>query len=43
MPDLDAIDPAVAQRARMIWINYPNNPTAASAPQEFYTRLVDWA
>jgi len=43
VPDLDAIDSTVAQRARMIWINYPNNPTAASAPQEFYTRLVDWA
>jgi LL-diaminopimelate aminotransferase len=32
LPDLDAIDSSVAQRAKMIWINYPNNPTAASAP-----------
>ena len=43
LPDLDAIDPRVAQRAQMIWINYPNNPTAASAPEEFYRQLVDWA
>lgn len=43
LPDLEAIDPRVAQRAQMIWINYPNNPTAASAPEEFYRKLVDWA
>jgi len=43
VPDLDAIDPKVAQRARMIWVNYPNNQTAASAPEEFYKNLVDWA
>lgn len=43
VPDLDAIDPKVAQRAQMIWVNYPNNPTAASAPGAFYEQLVDWA
>ena len=43
LPDLDAIDTKVAQRAKMIWINYPNNPTAASAPEEFYKQLVEWA
>jgi len=43
LPDLDAIDPAVARRAKMIWINYPNNPTAAHAPDEFYPRLIGWA
>ena len=40
LPDLEGIDPDVAQRAKMIWINYPNNPTAASAPPEFYKKLI---
>jgi LL-diaminopimelate aminotransferase len=43
LPDLDSIPPRVAQRAQMIWVNYPNNPTAAHADFEFYGRLVDWA
>ncbi len=43
LPDLDAIDPDVAKRAKMIWVNYPNNPTAAHAPDEFYPKLIDWA
>ncbi|MBW2058826.1 MAG: aminotransferase class I/II-fold pyridoxal phosphate-dependent enzyme [Deltaproteobacteria bacterium] len=43
VPDLDSIDPEIARRARMIWVNYPNNPTAAVAPDEFYTKLIDWA
>jgi LL-diaminopimelate aminotransferase len=43
LPDLQAIDPAVARRAKLIWVNYPNNPTAAHAPGDFYYRLVDWA
>jgi LL-diaminopimelate aminotransferase len=43
LPDLDAIDPKVAARAKLIWVNYPNNPTAAHADGDFYFRLVDWA
>jgi len=43
LPDLDAIDPQVAHRAKMIWVNYPNNPTSAIAPAEFYQKLIDWA
>jgi LL-diaminopimelate aminotransferase len=43
LPDLDAIDPEVAARAKLIWVNYPNNPTAAHADGDFYFRLVDWA
>ena len=43
LPDLDAIDPETAGRARLIWINYPNNPTAAHAPDEFYPQLIEWA
>jgi LL-diaminopimelate aminotransferase len=43
LPDLDAIPSEVARRARMLWVNFPNNPTAAVAPPEFYRRLIDWA
>lgn len=43
LPDLDAIPPDVARRARMIWVNYPNNPTAAVATPDFYRKLIDWA
>ena len=43
VPDLKAIKPEVAEKAKMIWVNYPNNPTAGVAPAEFYKELVDWA
>jgi len=43
LPDLDAIDPETARRAKMIWVNYPNNPTAAHAPDDFYVKLIEWA
>jgi LL-diaminopimelate aminotransferase len=43
VPDLDAIPAEVARRARMIWVNYPNNPTAAVAPPAFYAKLIEWA
>lgn len=43
LPDLDAIPSDVAKRARMIWVNYPNNPTAAVATPQFYKRLIEWA
>lgn len=40
LPDLDAVGDAVWERARIIWINSPNNPTGSVAPFEFYERLV---
>ncbi len=40
LPDLDAIPHDVAQRARLMWLNYPNNPTAATADREFLERAV---
>ena len=43
LPDFDAIPSEVAKKAKMIWVNYPNNPTAAHAPGDFYFKLVDWA
>jgi LL-diaminopimelate aminotransferase len=43
LPDLDAIDPAVAKKAKLIFLNYPNNPTAASADRAFFKKLIDFA
>jgi LL-diaminopimelate aminotransferase len=43
LPDLDSIPREVARRAKMIWVNYPNNPTAAHASIDFYERLALWA
>jgi LL-diaminopimelate aminotransferase len=43
LPDLDSIPSEIAGRAKMIWVNYPNNPTAAHASIKFYERLALWA
>jgi LL-diaminopimelate aminotransferase len=43
LPDLQAIPRDVAQRARILWLNYPNNPTAAVASLEFFREVVDFA
>jgi succinyldiaminopimelate transaminase len=37
LPDLDAVD---WSRVGVLWLNYPNNPTAATAPLEFYERAA---
>ena len=42
LPDLEAIPPEVAERARLMWLNYPNNPTGAVAPQSFFEKAVDF-
>jgi len=43
LPDLDAIDPALADKANIMFVNYPNNPTAAVADEGFFERLVAFA
>ena len=43
LPDLDAIPEDIARRAKLLWINYPNNPTAAVAELDFYQRVVEFA
>ena len=43
LPDLDSIPPDIATQAKLLWINYPNNPTAAVADKEFFRRVVDFA
>lgn len=41
--DLDGIDPALADRAKVMIVSYPNNPTTAVADDDFYIRLVAFA
>ncbi len=40
LPDLDAMSEAVWERTAILWLNYPNNPTAAVAPPEFYEQAA---
>jgi LL-diaminopimelate aminotransferase len=42
-PDLEMIDEKTRKEAKIIFINYPNNPTAATAEKEFYKEVVDFA
>ncbi|MBX7165407.1 MAG: LL-diaminopimelate aminotransferase [Pirellulales bacterium] len=42
-PDLDAIPPDVALRAKLLVINYPNSPTGKLATRAFYERVIDFA
>jgi LL-diaminopimelate aminotransferase len=43
VPDLDAIPADVLERARLLYLNYPNNPTGAIAPDGFFERVVAFA
>ena len=43
LPDLTAIPDDVLARAKVLVLNYPNNPTGASATSEFFARVVDFA
>lgn len=43
LPDFEAIPEEVAHRARLMWLNYPNNPTGAVAPFAFFERAVKFA
>jgi len=42
-PDLAAIGGDVARRAKLMFLNYPNNPTGALAPEGFFERVVEFA
>ncbi|MBI2345822.1 MAG: LL-diaminopimelate aminotransferase [Deltaproteobacteria bacterium] len=43
LPDLAAIPAEVARKAKLLWINYPNNPTAAVATREFFAEAILFA
>lgn len=43
LPDLDAIDPALARSAKMMVVSYPANPVCVTAPRAFYEKLIAFA
>jgi LL-diaminopimelate aminotransferase len=43
LPDLEAIPVDVARRAKIMFLNYPNNPIGATADRSFFQELVDFA
>jgi acetylornithine aminotransferase len=43
LPDLDALDDDLLARTAVLWLNYPNNPTAAVAPLALYERAAELA
>jgi LL-diaminopimelate aminotransferase len=43
VPDLGAIDAGALERARLMYLNYPNNPTGAVVPEGFFEDVVAFA
>jgi len=43
LPDLDGIPAHILKGARLLWINYPNNPTSAVADLDFFNKVVKFA
>jgi LL-diaminopimelate aminotransferase len=43
LPDLDAIPAEIAQKAKLIFLNYPNNPTGAVANLDYFKKVVEFA
>lgn len=43
LPDLDALGPADLKGVKLLYINYPNNPTGAAATPEFFSKVVAFA
>ena len=43
LPDLKAIPSEVARRAKIMFLNYPNNPIGATADRSFFRELIDFA
>lgn len=43
LPDFNSIPQDVLRKAKILWLNYPNNPTAAIAGKEFYKEALDFA
>lgn len=43
LPDLDSVPEEIRKRAKLLYLNYPNNPTGAVASREFFSKAVDFA
>ena len=42
LPDLGAVPKAVWEETALLWLNYPHNPTGATATQSYWEQVVDW-
>ena len=43
LPDFEAIPEPIASKAKLVWLNYPNNPTGATADIDFFEKAVHFA
>jgi LL-diaminopimelate aminotransferase len=43
LPDLDSVPKPILKKAKLLYLNYPNNPTGAVATKEFFKKVVDFA
>jgi LL-diaminopimelate aminotransferase len=43
LPDLDSVPADILKKARVLWLNYPNNPTGATAELSFFNKAVEYA
>jgi LL-diaminopimelate aminotransferase len=43
LPDLDAIPQDIAGKAKLMWLNSPNNPTSVVMSKEYFTRVIEFA
>jgi succinyldiaminopimelate transaminase len=43
LPDVEAVPEETWRRTAIFWVNYPNNPTGAVAPRDFYERVTELA
>jgi LL-diaminopimelate aminotransferase len=43
LPTIDSIDTRILKKAKLIYLNYPNNPTGAIASQDFLKKIIDYA
>jgi len=43
LPDLEAVPSDILKKAKMMYLNYPNNPTGAVAPEDFLKKAIDYA
>ncbi|HLD18674.1 MAG TPA: LL-diaminopimelate aminotransferase [Candidatus Nanoarchaeia archaeon] len=43
LPDLQAVPKDIVKKAKLLYLNYPNNPTGAVADKDFYKEVIDFA
>ena len=43
LPDLESIPDDIARKSKLMWLNYPNNPTGAAATLEYFGRAIEFA